>query len=530
MSQTEPAAYSVVVTHFPDEFAKTKTERTYSLPELVGEILAADGARKEDLQWLKCARFGDRRSRKNSLRHDDNVLAVYGAEADYDAEGMSFEQAVQKAKAAGILCVIYTSPRHTEDTPRWRIICVFSQEYPPEARVKFLARLNGVYGDIFDPASWTLSQSYYYGAVNHNPSHRAELIDGTPIDLLEALDATAIYKPAKAQTTTRPTAKPVQSSDQLARRYHGFIAKLLDNVRNARDGEKHFTLLNNARSLGGVMDAAGITESDAVAWLLDALPESVKDWNNARQTARDGLRDGRVNPLELEDRQPTNGSADAPSQPSAAPPSPAGGAKKDAKPPNILSLVTHIKMAPVWNGALRFNLFTENYEVCPPFPPQPGAKEPPRPLADPFDILRATMYFQANGFPKANKGVVFDALAVVAHENSYHPVRDYLNSLQWDETGRVGQLFQHYFNAELPADDPTEHDKRVAYLEHTSIGFMVGAVARVMSPGCQADHVPVVVSHDQGMQKSTAIRKLCPDESWFTDNISPDLSRLSRNQ
>jgi predicted P-loop ATPase len=213
---------------------------------------------------------------------------------------------------------------------------------------------------------------------------------------------------------------------------------------------------------------------------------------------------------------------------SKASPSPSPGTapkkKQGTKPPNLLSLVTHIKVTPVWNGALRFNLFTENYEVCPPFPPQSGPKELSRPLADPLDVLRATMYFQANGFPKANKAVVFDALATVAHENSYHPVRDYLNSLQWDRTSRVSRLFQHYFKAKLPDDgDQTELDHHVSYLEHTSTSFMVSAVARVMRPGCQSDHVPVVVSHSQGMQKSTAIRKLCPDESWFTDNISADL-------
>ena len=68
------------------------------------------------------------------------------------------------------------------------------------------------------------------------------------------------------------------------------------------------------------------------------------------------------------------------------------------------------------------------------------------------------MYFQANGFSKAGKGVVWDALAAVAHEHSYHPVRDYLGGLRWDGTGRVGKLFLQYFNAELP-DDPVERDR-----------------------------------------------------------------------
>ena len=182
---------------------------------------------------------------------------------------------------------------------------------------------------------------------------------------------------------------------------------------------------------------------------------------------------------------------------------------------------------------MKFNLLTETVEVCPPFPPQSGAKPPlppqsgakeaPRPLSDPHDVLLATMYFQDNGFPRASKGVVCDAMNAVAHANSYHPVRDYLAGLTWDGTPRVSTLFQHYFAADLP-DDAGERDREVAYLEHISTGFMVGAVARALDPGCKHDHVPVVIGRNQGMLKSSAIRALCHDPSWFSDNIPSDLA------
>jgi hypothetical protein len=192
---------------------------------------------------------------------------------------------------------------------------------------------------------------------------------------------------------------------------------------------------------------------------------------------------------------------------------------------NILALVRHVRARTAWNGTLRFNMLTENYEICPPFPPHDGAKGPPRPLHDPHDVLLACMYFQANGFAKAGKGVVWDALSAVAHEHAYHPVRDYLDALQWDQTERVASLFHRYFKAELPPEnEPAERDHHIAYLEHISIGFMVGAVARAMDPGCKHDHVPVIVGRDQGLLKSSGIRALCHDPAWFTDNIPPDIS------
>ncbi len=200
------------------------------------------------------------------------------------------------------------------------------------------------------------------------------------------------------------------------------------------------------------------------------------------------------------------------------------GEKKDSKGVNLLSLVSHINSTPAWDGALRFNLLTEGYEICGQFPPHGDRpKEKLRPLEDPRDILRATMYFQANGFPKAVKASVTDAISAVAHEHGYHPVRDYLNRLKWDGEERVGKLFEKYYKAEMPTES-VERERHASYLTHISTGFMVGAVARVRVPGCKHDHVPVLVSNNQGLLKSSSILALCADPAWFSDNLPPDLA------
>jgi predicted P-loop ATPase len=186
----------------------------------------------------------------------------------------------------------------------------------------------------------------------------------------------------------------------------------------------------------------------------------------------------------------------------------------------MLALATFLGNQPEWDGALTYNLFTETVEIGLKLPSM--VRAPRRELTD-ADILETTAYLQGNGFPKASKGMVLDALTFIARRHSHHPVRDYFNGLHWDGVSRVGKLFLQYFNAELPdASEAEERDRYVSYLEHISKCFMVGAVARIVQPGCKHDHAPVAVGHE-GFMKSEAIRALCHDEAWFTDDISPNL-------
>jgi predicted P-loop ATPase len=192
--------------------------------------------------------------------------------------------------------------------------------------------------------------------------------------------------------------------------------------------------------------------------------------------------------------------------------------------PNVAAIVAFIEGAMEWQRALRFNELTSGVECCDQFPPQPqksAQAQTMRSLRDPADLLEALVYFQRLGFAKAGKQTVWDALLFVAHQHRYHPVRDYLDSLQWDGTPRVSALFLSYFNAELPADK-TERARHIAYLEHTSRSLMVAAVARAKQPGCKFDHVPMLVGQER-LLKSTAIRALCADPTWFSDNLPPDL-------
>ena len=52
-----------------------------------------------------------------------------------------------------------------------------------------------------------------------------------------------------------------------------------------------------------------------------------------------------------------------------------------------------------------------------------------------------------------NEKKIDNAIGIVANENKYHPIRDYLNTLVWDGTERIRFCLRHFLGAD--ADDYT---------------------------------------------------------------------------
>jgi hypothetical protein len=208
----DPANAKIHVTFFHSFAADRYTTDSLSLSDLRERIENASARRKDDLPWLKLAKFGNKRSDKGSLRHDANVLEVTGIELDYDIEQVSFDDAVKAVDATGIHALLYTSASHTLEKPRWRIVAPTSKPCVPELRYKLAARLNGVLKAtlkvevIAKSESFALSQSYFYGWVcdSPKPHHRAEVVGGSFIDLRDDL---AVYE-ASGGPTRRTAATP----------------------------------------------------------------------------------------------------------------------------------------------------------------------------------------------------------------------------------------------------------------------------------------------------------------------------------
>lgn len=208
-----PLDRPIALTRFPDQGARSKGEHRLSLRTLAERIAAKTAPAKDRLPWLKLARFGDAKSTNGCLRHNANVLAVSGVEADYDAGQLSLDDAARLLEAAGIAALVYTSASHTPEAPRWRVLAPLSREREPGEREALCARLNGALGGVLDGASFTLSQSFYFGSVEGRHPVETRLVDGNYLDLVEGVEPLG---KGGAPWEARPAAEPHNLDDLLA--------------------------------------------------------------------------------------------------------------------------------------------------------------------------------------------------------------------------------------------------------------------------------------------------------------------------
>ena len=101
-------------------------------------------------------------------------------------------------------------------------------------------------------------------------------------------------------------------------------------------------------------------------------------------------------------------------------------------------------------------------------------------------------------------------LDIAIHKGSYHPVRQYLDGLKWDGVERIENWLIHYGKA-----GDSEYTRAVGRL------VLLAAVRRVRQPGCKFDEM-LVLESEQGKDKSSILKALCPKDKWFSDNLPLD--------
>jgi predicted P-loop ATPase len=161
-----------------------------------------------------------------------------------------------------------------------------------------------------------------------------------------------------------------------------------------------------------------------------------------------------------------------------------------------------LECAPDWKGVLHFN--ESSLQVVAKARPPWDSRPVPFPWSDEDDV-RTAAWMQQQGI-MVSKEIAGQAVQTVARASPFHPIRDYLNALEWDGISRIDDWLTLYLSA-----DPSDY--------HCAVGakWLIGAVARIFKPGCKNDTC-LVLEGPQGLLKSTALRALA--EPWFTDEIS----------
>lgn len=121
-------------------------------------------------------------------------------------------------------------------------------------------------------------------------------------------------------------------------------------------------------------------------------------------------------------------------------------------------------------------------------------------------LVLTRAHLERLGLKSIGKELVDGAVLTVARLRQFHPVRDTLNGLAHDGGQRLDTWLVRFAGAE---DTP--------YTRAVGRKFLLQMVARVMQPGCKADHTLVLIG-PQGAGKS-ALCRLLAGSAYFTDTL-----------
>ncbi len=156
---------------------------------------------------------------------------------------------------------------------------------------------------------------------------------------------------------------------------------------------------------------------------------------------------------------------------------------------------------PMLSGAVRYNILTGRVDLC-----KQMWWERTAAVMNDTDFNYLMLYLEKH-YGLNNETRIRKAISVVAHQNQYHPIREYLNSLKWDGVERIRYVLQHFLGAEV-----SEYTHEVMRL------YLLGAISRVFRPGCKFELMLCLVG-GQGVGKSSFFRFLACRDEWFSDDL-----------
>lgn len=167
--------------------------------------------------------------------------------------------------------------------------------------------------------------------------------------------------------------------------------------------------------------------------------------------------------------------------------------------PTLANALLALRTCPEWRGVLRSNVFSGKVEA---------RSVTPWGFHGVWDDRQDALvcdWLQRSGI-EIGESVAASAVRTAAGDSAFHPVQEWLRSLEWDGVPRLGSWLAVYLGVE-----PSPYASAVGGCT------LIGAVARAMRPGVKADAM-LILEGLQGSGKSRTCEIL--SNGWFTDEIA----------
>lgn len=474
---------------------------------------------------------------KDSLRRASNVVSVSCNKMDKDSADTGFLDRLKESHPYD--CIIHTTHSSTPEVPRYRILTFYTRDVTPDednAIGRYLAEeVYGGIGDI-DPVSFRPNQMMFFPTTPKDGVFVGLHLDGPMLDPDEFLAAHPDWKdptalPRSVKETSRLNHNKSRMEDPLEKK--GIIGAF---NRTYTIAEAIDSFLTDVYEAGGSEDRYRYIPSDSVPGvcvfdnkLMYSFHASDPAYGRCLN-AFDMVRIHRFGQLD-EDAKEHTPDTKLPSMKAMLDfaandeavkeimlKEKAEQAKadfeilgdknwsrrltrdKNGKVENTLQNVTLILRNDPELQGIRYNQFADLVEITAPVPwNHPNSFW--RDADDAHLIGYLTDHY--GDFSKRNYEIGWMR---VTDERSFHPVREYLDSLpKWDGIKRIETVFIDYLGA-----------KDTPYVRTVTRNTFCGAVRRIKIPGCKHDWMPVF-DGGQGIGKSTLIRLLA--EPWYSDSL-----------
>lgn len=522
---------------WPDIVEKLTTE--HKTGETIKEYL---GATKDEQSKIKDVggyvggflRNG-RRKPENVMHRQLLTLDIDEAHADFWSDcQMQFDNAA----------VLHGTHKHTESSPRYRLVMPLSREATPDEYVATARYVAGVLGiSFFDNTTFQCERLMFWPSSSKDVKYFAESQKGEWLDVDEILDSYTDWTDSSSWPTSESTIREVNSLSKkqedpenkrgvigaFCRTYS--ITEVIDSFLSEEyvpAGEERYTYTKGTAAAGlilyedkwayshhgtdptsgklcnafdfvrihkfGHLDPATQTKGNSKSF------KAMEDFCCNDEGVKKTIASETITETNYDFAEPFEPGEEVEVNTDWATDLEVDGKGKYLSTANNITLV--LGNDPHLAGVFQENLFDDKKYVVRTLPWR--AIKKPEPIRN-VDYSGVRNYIEAV-YGIAGVSKIEDALNLEFQKYSFHPVKKYLKGLAWDGIERIDTLLIDYFGA----DDNV-------YTREAIRKMLVGAVARIFRPGVKFDLVLTIVGDKQGTGKSTFLAKL--GQEWFSDSF-----------